>query len=158
MYVGLIIVFNDLKNEALKSHFVSSFNKIKDVKICLVCNNNSEHVFELLSEVAYQNKNTTVVNNKRKKSNTASIKAGARYLYSFNDLKYVGYIAGLNALEILQELNAFIENYEIVLNLAQQEVADQKIKQTYYQSLFSISESIEKVKSQPILQLVDSKR
>ena len=82
MYVGLIIVFNNFKNEALKGNFMSSLNKLKDVKICLVCNNSSEQVFEILSEIAYKNESITVVNNKRKKSNTISIKSGARSLYS----------------------------------------------------------------------------
>ena len=158
MYVGLIIVFNDFKTESLKSNFLSSFNIIKDVKICLVCNNSSDQVFEALSELAYKNDNITVVNNKRKKSNTASIKAGARYLYSFNNLKYVGYIVGLNTFEILEDLKAFIGNYKPILELNRQEIANQKIKQTYYQSLFSVSEHLEKINSDATLQLVYSNK
>lgn len=150
MYVGLIIVFNEFENDVLKSNFISSFNKLKDVKICLVCNNSSDQVFEILSEIAHQNENTTVVNNKRKKSNTASIKAGARYLYSYNHLKYVGYIIGLNACVVLEELKAFIKEYQCILELNQQEIANKKMKLTYYQSLFSISESLVKINSETI--------
>ncbi|GAL65904.1 hypothetical protein [Jejuia pallidilutea] len=158
MYVGLIIVFNDFKNEALKSNFISSINKLKDVKMCLVCNNSSDQVFEILSEIGHQNENTTVVNNKRKKSNTASVKAGARYLYNHNNLKYVGYIVGLNTFEILEELKAFIEYYKPIIEFNQREMANQKIRQTYYQSLFCVSKSLKKINLETTLRLVDSKR
>jgi len=150
MYVGLIIVFNNFKNEALKGNFMSSLNKLKDVKICLVCNNSSEQVFEILSEIAYKNESITVVNNKRKKSNTISIKSGARSLYSDDNLKYVGYIIGSDNLEILKELEGFVENFQPILEFNQQEIANKKVRQTYYQSLFSVSESIEKINSETI--------
>ncbi|GAL88463.1 hypothetical protein JCM19538_2976 [Jejuia pallidilutea] len=126
--------------------------------MCLVCNNSSDQVFEILSEIGHQNENTTVVNNKRKKSNTASVKAGARYLYNHNNLKYVGYIVGLNTFEILEELKAFIEYYKPIIEFNQREMANQKIRQTYYQSLFCVSKSLKKINLETTLRLVDSKR
>ena len=71
-------------------------------------------------------------------------------MYSRNNLKYVGYIVGLNASEILKELEDFIKNYQPILEFNQQEIANKKVRQTYYQSLFSVSASIEKINSETI--------
>ena len=50
----------------------------------------------------------------------------------------------------MKELEDFVENYQPILEFNQQEIANKKVRQTYYQSLFSVSESIEKINSETI--------
>ncbi|MEM9680126.1 MAG: hypothetical protein AAF901_07355 [Bacteroidota bacterium] len=148
MYVGLIIVFNAFENDTLKASFVSSINAMTDVKVCLVCNSRSEQVFEILTEIAEQCDNTSVVNAKRKKSNTSSVRAGARYMHSKFNLKYLGFIIGFNDFEILEFVRAFITYQQTIVTLNQKELSGKAVKQTFYQSLFSVSEYLEKIASE----------
>ena len=158
MYVGLIVVINGFENEALKSNYILSIKQLQDVKVCLVCNTSDDRVFEVLSEIVHHCKNATLVNNKRIKSNTASVRAGARYLYSQYNLKYVGCIVGVKNGKSLEILKSYTDHRQSLLEFIQKEKLTKKVKQTYFQSLISIPESLERIDSEANLQLVDNKR
>jgi len=145
MYVGLIVVIRTLKNEAHKLSLTSSINNMNDVKVCLVCNSNDAHVYETLTEIADQCSNTNVVNAKMKKTSSASIRAGARFLQNEFSLKHIGYIAEIDHLEVLTVLEKFIEYQETIIALNKREKNNKNVKPTFYQSLFSISEYLEKI-------------
>ena len=145
MRVGLIIVFNAFDGEALKDNFISAINALSEVKMCLVCNNSSEQVFETLTEIAEVCCNAHVVNTKRKKSDISSVRAGARFMHNQYNLKYLGFIVGLNDAQILEELKAYISNQQTILALNQREQGKKAVKQTFFQRLFSVTEFLEKI-------------
>ncbi|WP_299361841.1 hypothetical protein [Winogradskyella sp.] len=151
MYVGLIIVFNTFDSEVLKEYFITSINAMADVKICLVCNSSNEQVFEVLTEIAEHCNNTNVVNTKRKKLNTASVRAGARYMNNQFNLKYLGFIVGLDNFEILEVLKTYVQHQETIIALNKIEKGNKAVKPTFYQSLFSVTEYLKKIASSPII-------
>ena len=151
MYAGLIIVFNTFENETLKEYFVTAINTITDVKICLVCNSDNEQVFEVLTEIAERCHNTSMVNIKRNKSKTSSIRAGARYLSNQFNLKYAGFIVGLDDFEILEVMEAYIVHRQTIVVLHRRERSNRAVRQTFYQSLFSVTEYLEKIASNSII-------
>ena len=145
MYVGLIVVINTLKSEAHKLSLTSSINNMNDVKVCLVCSSNDVQVYETLTEIADQCSNTNVVNAKMKKTSLASIRAGARFLQNEFSLKYIGYIAELDHIKVLSVLEKFVDYQETIIALNKREKNNKNVKPTFYQSLFSISEYLEKI-------------
>ncbi|BAO75979.1 hypothetical protein WPG_1749 [Winogradskyella sp. PG-2] len=118
---------------------------MNDVKVCLVCNSNDAKVYETLTEIADQCSNTNVVNAKMKKTSSASIRAGARFLQNEFSLKHIGYISEIDHLEVLSVLEKFIEYQETIIALNKREKNNKNVKPTFYQSLFSISEYLEKI-------------
>lgn len=151
MKTGLIIVFNSFENFNLKSHFIDSINKIKDAKVCLVCANPNEEAFEGLAEIADQCENANVINIKRNKSKTSSVRAGARFLSNKYNLKHLGFIAELSDLEILEVLKTYLKRQEKIVALNQEEQKNKAVKQTFFQSLFSVQEYLKIIASGSII-------
>ncbi len=145
MHVGLIIVFNHFKDSQLKSDFITSLKALHNIKICLVCNSNDDIVLEQLNEIAYHGDHIAVVSTKRTKSTSSAVKAGARYVYNHYNLKYVGYIADFSSLENFEFVKKFESHQQTIITLIKEEIAAKKVKQTYYQSLFSIPKHLDKV-------------
>ena len=144
MYVGVIIVLNYFKNEILKESFINSINKLDSVKVCLVCNSSSEFALERLSEIAEKCHNTDVVNVKRKKSPVYSIRVGARYMSNKFNFKYLGFIVGMDNADILNTIKKYTIHLEAILKMNKIE-KENSTKQTFYKSIFSITEYIERV-------------
>lgn len=145
MYTGLIIVFDTFENEALKDSFIASINAIADVEICLVCNSSSEQDFEILTEIADQCNNTYVINTKRRKPNTSSVRAGARFMYNQFNLKYLGFIVGIDNSKILEAMQGYIKHQEEIVALNKIKKEKKAYKPTLFQSLFSITEYLSKI-------------
>lgn len=151
MNVGLIIVINTFENDLLKAYFITSINELTDCKICFVCNSSSDHVFEVLTEIAEYAENAFVVNARKKKSNTASIRAGARYLGSQFNLKSIGFIVDDDELELLEVLKAYCKHRHAIVSLNQIELSNKSTKQTFYQRLFPVTEYLTKITSNTII-------
>ena len=143
MYVGLIIVFNSINDDQFKTNFQVSLEELADFKICLVCNSGNEQVFESLMEFADPYDNVSVVNTNRKKSNVSAVRAGARFMYKDYNLKHIGYLVGLDDIEILEAIKEFIKQQKAIIILNKIVRNSKPVKQTYYQSLFSVTEYLE---------------
>lgn len=143
--IGLIIVFDSFENMDLKDYFVANLKKIKDVRVCIVCTNTNDDIFEDLTEIAELCSNTSFVNIKRNKSNISSVRAGARYLSNKYNLKYLGFIAGLNDFEILEVIKEYIQNQETIVTLNKIENENKAFKPTFFQSLFSVTDYLAKI-------------
>ncbi len=151
MKTGLIIVFNSFENFNLKTHFIDSINKVKDAKVCLVCANPSEETFEVISEIADQCEHAYVINIKRNKSKTSSVRAGARFLSNKYNLKHLGFIAELSDSEILEVLKTYLKRQDKIVALNKKEQNNKAVKQTFFQSLFSVPEYLKIIASGSIL-------
>ena len=83
-----------------------------------------------------------MVNIKKDKSDSIAIRAGARYLSSLINLRYIGYIAGLKESKISETINDLVNNQnQIIIKIANKNNTH-KVKQTFSQSLFSVTESL----------------
>ena len=92
MYAGLIIVLSTIQNKLFKEKLIETIKTIDHVKICLVCNNDSDKVYEIHSEITERCNNTDIVNIRSKRSINTSIRAGARFLNNKYNLKCIGFI------------------------------------------------------------------
>ncbi|NQY06111.1 MAG: hypothetical protein HRT68_08000, partial [Flavobacteriaceae bacterium] len=137
-------VFNSFNDEILKESFITSINKLNSVKVCLVCNSSSEFALERLIEIAEKCDNTDVVNVKRKKSLVYSIRVGARYMSNQFNFKYLGFIVGMDNTDILNTIKKYTIHLEAILKMNKIE-KENSTKQTFYKSIFSITEYIERV-------------
>jgi len=153
MQIGLIVVFDTFDNYALKESFILTINGMADIKVCLVCNSSSDKVFEALSEIAQHCDNTIVVNINRKKSRVYSIRAGARYLISQHNLKSIGFIVNADHLNLLEQLKSYSIHRSAILSMNIKELKNKSIKQTFYQSLFSVNEYLEKITHKASVQI-----
>ncbi len=147
MNVGLIVVINSFESEILKTYFITVIKELTDVKLCFVNNGSSEHVHELLTEIAEQSKNAFVVSAKKKKSSNTAIRAGARFLVSQFNLKSIGFIIAPNEFKLLDLLKTYSCNRDTIMIFNQKELEKRSIKQTFYQRLFSVNVILEKLNS-----------
>ena len=152
MYIGLIIVFESFEIGHCQKEFVRAINAMTNVKICLVCNSNDEALMESLSELVHKCHNTDVVNINRKKSSKSAVRLGARYLSSTYNVKHLGFVVGLKNYDITQVLQDYIKSQEDILNLNSSIKENKPIKQTFNQSLFSITDYLDKLISNKIIQ------
>lgn len=142
MKIGIIIVFNTFEEDNLKKELLKYFKKAKEVEFCLVNNGQSEYVYESLIDISEQRKNVCVVNIRKKKLETAAVRAGARYMYNNFNLKHLGFISEVSGHELLDMIE-FLSMYQkeiIIMNTNNQNT--RQIKQTFFQSIFSVSKQI----------------
>jgi hypothetical protein len=142
MILGIIIVFRKGNNLIYKEKYIKLFNKAPGIKFCLVNNNIDDCDLEVLLEIQQYCLNVTLVNIKKDKSDSIAIRAGARYLSSLINLRYIGYIAGLKESKISETINDLVNNQnQIIIKIANKNNTH-KVKQTFSQSLFSVTESL----------------
>lgn len=120
---GLIIIFCDDEKNINKKLF-KNFFKHQDVKLCFVNNGSKDNTLDLLE--AAKNEATTnisVVDIKKNKGTVAAVKAGARFLFSTENLKCIlylksdmlSYVSDLKKqLEILNKIDYTIKNKSTV--------------------------------------------
>lgn len=147
MKTGIIIVFNSSEEEIPTDYFIKNINELKDVKLCLVNNNKSDIIFDNLLEISEKCQNVSVVNIRKIKTDASAVRAGARYMFNQFNLKYLGFIVDLNMRQILDTLNLFSLTQNDILTINVQEQSNQLVRKTYFQSLFSLTECLKKLKS-----------
>ena len=92
MKKGIIIVFSNDENKIDQGQFINLFNQ-DDVKICLVNNGSKDNTLEVLEAVKSEiNTDISILDIKKDNGTNAAIKAGARFLFSNEDLKFIIFI------------------------------------------------------------------
>ncbi|NAS32703.1 family 2 glycosyl transferase [Flavobacteriaceae bacterium R38] len=142
MKLGMIIVFNYFEKANLIDFFIKKLKRVKHVQFCLVNNNNDEETLEILSEIAEQCKNTSVINISKSKSNTSAVRAGARYMSRHFNLKHIGFITDLHDQEILNIIEELTKNQNEVLIQINKDQNSKTVRQTFFQRLFSITDCL----------------
>lgn len=145
MKLGVIIVFRRGENLIDREIYINLFNKGPEIKFCLVNNNIDNFDLEILKEIQQYCTNVTLVNIKKDKSDNLAIRAGARYLTSLIDLRHIGFIAGLNNFKMIETINDLVKNQNQLVNKITQKTSKYKVKQTFSQSLFSVTESLSEI-------------
>ena len=142
MKTGIIIIFHNNEKEIDTSFFIEQIKQTKNLELCLVNNDSKDNTYQLLKEITEACNNVSVVNIKKFKPDNSAVRSGARFMFNKFDLKHLGYVTtnllniryhGLNGL-----IKAINENEEFILDYNQNSVKKHKMKQTLFQSLFSV--------------------
>ena len=147
MKTGIIIIFHNYAEEIDTDFFRDYVNKGQDLEICLVNNNSDDNTYELLKEISEKCNNFSVLNINKFRTDISAIRAGVRYLVNQFNLREIGYINTdvlmSNQNELNKVLKILIDEQDAILIHKNQVSQQKKIKQTIFQSVFSLLECIE---------------
>jgi len=148
MKLGIIIICHNNENDIDISQCVKYLNKIKDIEICLVNNNSKDNTYDVLKEIKEYCENVSIVNIKKFKSDNSAVKAGARFMSSQFNLKYLGYV-NTNMIHEYQDLSLLVKSIrdnQIDISNYNQNISNKKgIKLTMFQSLFPVMDYLAKI-------------
>ena len=100
MKIGIIIIFKNLEHTIQRKELEELVNHFDDIQFCLVNNASKDETYEVLKLIKESCEHCSIVNVKISKSDLMAIRAGARYLQSRYNLKFLYY---LNANDISSE-------------------------------------------------------
>lgn len=151
MKIGVIIVFHNNENDIDTSFFIEHLNRAKYLELCLVNNASTDKTYKLLDEIKEMcDKKVSVVDVKKFKSDHAAIRSGARFMFNQHNLNHVGYVDAnkLNSkfLSISKLIEVISQNQDIIVKYNIEVLDKKEMKQTLFQSVFSIVEYLEKLK------------
>lgn len=148
MKLGIIIICHNNENDIDICNCVKYLNKVKNMEICLVNNNSTDNTHEVLREIKEYCKNVSIVNIKKKKSDSSAVKAGARFMTSQFNIKHLGYI-NTSMIKKYQNLSLLIktirDNQMDILEYNKRISDEKTMKPTMFQSLFSVVDYLAKI-------------
>jgi len=148
MKLGIIIICHNNENDIDIIHCVKYLNKVKDIEICLVNNNSKDNTYDVLKEIKEYCGNVSIVNIKKFKSDNSAVKAGARFMSSQFNLKYLGFV-NTNMIHKYQDLSLLIKSIrdnQVDISNYNQSISNKKgIKLTMFQSLFPVMDYLAKI-------------
>lgn len=148
MKLGIIIICNNNENDIDICNCVKYLNNVKNMEICLVNNNSTDNTYDVLREIKENCENVSIVNIKKRKSDNSAVKAGARFMSSQFNIKHLGFI-NTNMIRKYQNLSLLIktiQDHQIDILEYNNRISNEKsMKQTMFQSLFSIVDYLSKI-------------
>lgn len=151
MKIGIIIIFHNNEQDIDTNIFIKQLKQAKNIQFCLVNNASKDNTLNKLSEIKETRMaNISILDVKKFKSDVAAVRAGARYMTNKFNLNHLGYVS-TNLINIkYQGLNVLIklisENQKIILDYNINTIEKKEIKQTLFQSLFSIIDCLKNLK------------
>jgi glycosyltransferase involved in cell wall biosynthesis len=93
MKKGIVIVFSEDEERINKDELINLSNH-KNTELCLVNNGSKDQTLAVLNAVKDNLDSTciSIIDIKKNIRTIAAVKAGARYLFSFGDLRYIVYL------------------------------------------------------------------
>lgn len=151
MKIGVIIVFHNNEKDIDTAFFIEYLNQAKNIELCLVNNASRDNTYQLLKEIKESCEATiSLVDIKKFKSDISAVRSGARFMFSQFDLQHIGYISTNLISSKRYSINSLIQsiskNQDIILEYNISIMKKKEIKQTLFQSVFSIIEYLEKLK------------
>ncbi|MGB5419898.1 family 2 glycosyl transferase [Algibacter sp.] len=151
MKIGVIIVFHNNEKDIDTGFFNEHLNQAKNLELCLVNNASRDNTFQLLKEIKDScSTNVSLVDIKKFKSDISAVRSGARFMFNQFDLNHIGYIStnliNHKSYSISSLIKAMSKNQNIILKYNISVLEKKEIKQTLFQSVFSIIEYLEKLK------------
>lgn len=151
MRIGIIIVFHNDEKNIDTGFFIKHLKQAKNAELCLVNNASRDNTSQKLKEIKESSSltNISIVNIKKFKSNISAVRSGARFMFNQFDLNHIGFISTnmLNKnIDINRLVKAISKNQNDILNYNIKILEKKEMKQTMFQSVFSITECLEKLK------------
>ncbi len=151
MKKGIVILFHDNASDVDKDYFTKKMDYAKNLQICLVDNNSKDETYQVLSEIAEDCENVSIVNVKKHKTDISAARAGVRFLsnkYNLSEIAYICYdLLPSNQRGLDEFFKLLIENQHSSLNPKFNYVENGKSKKTLFQSLFSLNGFVQNFKS-----------
>lgn len=152
MKIGIIIVFHNNEKDIDTKFFIDYLNQALNLELCLVNNASRDKTFRMLKEIKEScSTNVSIVDIKKFKSDTSAVRSGARYMFNQFDLNHIGYIStnliNNKTYTINSLIKALSKNQNIIRKYNISVIEKKEIKQTLFQSVFSIIEYLEKLKN-----------
>ena len=145
MKIGIIIICSNNENDIDIGLCIKHLNKVKDIEICLVNNNSKDNTYNILKEINERCKNVSIVNVKKLKSDNSAVKAGARFMSSQHNLKYLGFV-NTNMISKYKDLSLLIktirDNQVDISKYNERFLNKKRKKLTMFQSLFPVMDYI----------------
>lgn len=150
MKIGVIVVFHNNEKDIDSGLFIEHLSEAKNLELCLVNNASRDKTYELLKEIKEMCfKNVSLVDIKKFKSDDSAVRSGARFMFNQFDLKHVGFVNTNQINDKIDTVSNLIkmvsENQDVILKYNCDVIKLKGIKQTLFQSVFSIVEYLEKL-------------
>lgn len=147
--IGIIIVCHNIEKNINKNLFVKHLNQAKNLELCLVNNASRDNTYQILKEIKELSLiDFSIVDIKKFKSDNSAVRSGARFMFNQFDLNHLGYVntnlLNTKKYSINGLINHIRENQDLILEYNKSLKESSKIKQTLFQSVFSINEYLEK--------------
>jgi hypothetical protein len=151
MRIGIIIVFHNDEKNIDTGFFIKHLKQAKNAELCLVNNASRDNTSQKLKEIKESSSlaNISIVDIKKFKSDISAVRSGARFMFNQFDLNHIGFISTnmLNKNNNIHRLvKAISKNQNDILNYNIKILEKKEMKQTMFQSVFSITEYLEKLK------------
>ena len=151
MRIGIIIVFHNNEKDIDTQFFIEHLNQAKNLELCLVNNASKDNTYQLLKEIKEScSSNVYLVDVKKFKSDISAVRSGARFMFNQLDLKHIGYFStnlmNIKNYSINSLIKAISKNQDVILKYNVTVIEKKEMKQTLFQSVFSITEYLEKLK------------
>ena len=151
MKIGVIIIFHNNEKDIDTEFFIEYLNQTKNLELCLVNNASRDNTYQLLKEIKESCETTvSLVDIKKFKSDISAVRSGSRFMFNQFDLQHIGYIStnliNSKSYSIKSLIKSMSKNQNIILEYNISIMKKKEIKQTLFQSVFSIIEYLEKLK------------
>ena len=151
MKIGVIIIFHNNEKDIDTEFFIEYLNQTKNLELCLVNNASRDNTYQLLKEIKESSETTvSLVDIKKFKSDVSAVRSGSRFMFNQFDLQHIGYIStnliNSKSYSIKSLIKSMSKNQNIILEYNISIMKKKEIKQTLFQSVFSIIEYLEKLK------------
>lgn len=150
MKIGVIIVFHNNESDINTKFFAKHVNEAKNLELCLVNNASIDSTYQILKEIKEScSTHVSLIDIKKFKSDIFAVRSGARFMFNQFDLNHIGYVSTNLINNKLYNINDLIKsinkNQNNILNYNIKVVEKQEIKQTLFESVFSMIEYLEKL-------------
>ena len=150
MRIGIIIVFHNNEKDIDTEFFIKYLNQAENLDLCLVNNASRDNTYQLLNKIKDScPAHVSLIDIKKFKSDNSAVRSGARFMFNQFDLNHIGYITANLINSKGYSINDLIigigKNQDIMLNYNIKVIEKKEVKQTLFQSVFSIMEYLEKI-------------
>ncbi|MEP3837639.1 MAG: glycosyltransferase [Algibacter sp.] len=148
--IGVIIVCHNIENNINTDLFVKNLNQAKNLELCFVNNASKDNTYQILKEIKELSKiDFSILDIKRNKSDISAVRSGSRFMFNQFNLNHIGYVSTkvLNKKEygICGLIKHIRINQNFILRYSKELKERSKIKQTMFQTVFSIKDYLDKL-------------
>ena len=161
MKIGIIMIFHNNEAQIDKDFLVEQINAFKTIELCFVDNDSKDQTLSLLRDIKEAcASQVSIVEIKKKTSEDGSKRAGARYMFNQFNLKHIGFVNVTELNQKGQYLNTIIKDLYLnkiaLIDLNSKIIEEQRIKQTFFKSIFSLVDYLKNINTKQSVMLKPS--